>query len=44
MGADRVYRITQRMDDGRTRVITQESTPTFSTGDRVRMAEGTVQR
>lgn len=44
MTSDRVYRITVRMDDGTTQMITQESTPAFSTGDRVRVAGGTIVR
>jgi outer membrane lipoprotein SlyB len=44
-GGDRVYRITLRMDDGQTQVVTQEWAPTFSTGDRVRIsASGAIQR
>ena len=35
--SDRVYRITVRMNDGSTRVITQESAPTFKRGARVRV-------
>jgi outer membrane lipoprotein SlyB len=42
---DRVYRITLRMDDGQTQVVTQEWAPTFSTGDRVRISgSGAIQR
>ncbi|MBZ2206641.1 hypothetical protein [Massilia soli] len=41
---DRVYRITLRMDDGSTRVITQESAPTFRSGDRVNLSGGEIQR
>ena len=44
MSGDRVYRITLRTDDGRTQVITQEGAPTFSTGDRVRLSSGVIQR
>jgi outer membrane lipoprotein SlyB len=35
--SDRVYRITVRMNDGSTQVITQDSAPTFKRGDRVRV-------
>jgi outer membrane lipoprotein SlyB len=42
--SDRVYRITLRMDDGTERTITQESTPSFSSGDRVRLAGGAIVR
>lgn len=38
----RMYRITLRMDDGATRVVTQESVPGFRTGDRVNMAAGVI--
>lgn len=38
----RVYRITLRMDDGTTRVITQDGVPAFRTGDRVNMAAGVI--
>jgi outer membrane lipoprotein SlyB len=40
---DRVYRITLRMDDGSTQVITQESTPDFRSGDRVNLNSGAIQ-
>lgn len=42
---ERVYRITLRMDEGQTQVVTQEWAPTFSTGDRVRISgSGAIQR
>jgi hypothetical protein len=41
---DRMYRITLRMDDGTTQVVTQEWAPSFSTGDRVRTTSGAIQR
>lgn len=41
---DRVYRVTLRMDDGSTRVITQESAPTFRSGDRVNLSGGEIRR
>lgn len=41
-GGDRVYRITARMDDGSTRVVTQESTPDFRAGDRVNLSNGMI--
>lgn len=44
MTGDRVYRITLRMDDGRTQTITQEWAPSFTNGDRVRMVNGAIQR
>ena len=43
MASDRVYRITLRMDNGTVQVITQEATPSFSTGDRVRMTSGAIE-
>ena len=41
---DQVYRVTVRLDDGTTRVMTQEMAPTFSAGDRIRIANGMIQR
>jgi hypothetical protein len=41
--ADRVYRVTLRMDDGSTQVVTQQTTPDFRTGDRVSLAGGMIQ-
>ena len=43
-GADSVYRITVLMDDGATRVITQDWAPSFRSGDRVRVTDGAIQR
>jgi hypothetical protein len=40
---DRVYRVTLRMDDGSTQVVTQQTTPDFRTGDRVSLAGGAIQ-
>ena len=37
------YRMTLRMDDGSTQVVTQQTTPDFRTGDRVSMAGGMIQ-
>jgi outer membrane lipoprotein SlyB len=42
MTGDRVYRITLRMDDGSTRIVTQETTPDFRAGDRVNLASGGI--
>jgi outer membrane lipoprotein SlyB len=39
---DRVYRVTLRMDDGSTRIITQETTPDFRSGDRVNLSSGAI--
>jgi outer membrane lipoprotein SlyB len=40
---DRVYRVTLRMDDGSTQVVTQQTTPDFRTGDRVSLTGGVIQ-
>lgn len=42
MGDDKMYRITLRMDDGTTRVVTQEKSPSFGAGDRVNMTDGAI--
>jgi hypothetical protein len=42
--AERVYRITLRMDDGTTRMVTQETAPAFRPGDRVHMSSNMIQR
>lgn len=42
--SDRLYRITLRMDDGQTQVITQDWAPAVSSGDRVRVVSGAIQR
>lgn len=46
MGAptDKVYRITLRLDDGTTQTVLSESMPGYKSGDRVRYANGMVQR
>jgi len=41
--AARIYRVTLRMDDGSTQVVTQQTTPDFRTGDRVSLAGGMIQ-
>ena len=43
-GEDKMYRVTLRLDDGTTRVVTQEKAPTFRTGDRVNMMDGVISR
>jgi outer membrane lipoprotein SlyB len=43
-GSDRAYRVTLRLDDGSTAVVTQETTPAFRSGDRVALAGGLIQR
>jgi len=40
--SDRVYRVTLRMDDGSTQVVTQETTPDFRGGDRVNVTGGVI--
>jgi outer membrane lipoprotein SlyB len=40
---DRVYRVTLRLDDGSTQVVTQQTTPDFRTGDRVSLTGGVIQ-
>jgi outer membrane lipoprotein SlyB len=40
--AEKMYRITLRMDDGTTRVVTQDKAPTFRNGDRVNMTDGMI--
>ncbi|HJV51041.1 MAG TPA: glycine zipper 2TM domain-containing protein [Noviherbaspirillum sp.] len=41
-GADQVYRITVRMDNGSTQTLVQESAPAVQPGDRVRLQNGTI--
>jgi outer membrane lipoprotein SlyB len=41
--ADQVYRVSLRMDDGSTQVVTQQTMPDFRTGDRVSLAGGAIQ-
>lgn len=43
-GTDNIYRVTVQMDDGSTRVLTQEWVPTFRAGDRVHVVDGAIQR
>ncbi|WP_296946950.1 hypothetical protein [uncultured Massilia sp.] len=38
------YRITLRMDDGSTQMVTQDATPDFRSGDRVSLSGGVIQR
>lgn len=44
MGEDKMYRVTLRMDDGTTRVLTQDKAPSFRSGDRVNMTDGMISR
>ena len=41
-GDEKMYRITLRMDDGSTRVVTQDKAPAFRSGDRVNMTDGMI--
>ena len=43
-GNDMVYRITLKLDDGSMRAFMQESQPAVQIGDRVRVANGAMQR
>jgi len=43
MSSDRVYRVTLRLDDGSTEIVTQETTPAFRSGDRVTISGGAIQ-
>lgn len=43
-GSDNVYRVTLRMDDGSTKAVVMETRPALQIGDRVRMANGALQR
>ncbi len=42
--SDPAYRITLRMDDGSTQVVSQSSTPTYRSGDRVHLGNGVISR
>jgi hypothetical protein len=39
---DRIFRVTLQLDDGSTRVITQDTPPNFRSGDRVNLSGGVV--
>ena len=43
-GAGEAYRITLRMDDGSTQVVTQDAIPDFRSGDRVHVESGVIHR
>ena len=43
-GSSNSYRVTLRLDDGSTQVLTQDTTPDFRSGDRVKLSEGVIQR
>lgn len=40
--ADKVYRVTVRMDDGSLQTLAQETQPQVQTGERVRLANGVI--
>ncbi len=42
--ADRIYRITVRLDDGSNQVVTQQIAPDFHSGERIRIVNGVAQR
>jgi hypothetical protein len=43
-GAGQAYRVTVRMDDGSTQVITHNTTPDFRSGDRINVTSGAIKR
>jgi len=43
-GGGQSYRVTVRMDDGSTQVVTHNTTPDFRSGDRVNVTSGSIQR
>ena len=43
-GTEQAYRITLRMDDGSTQVVSQATTPTYRSGDRVNLSSGVISR
>ncbi len=43
-GSSQSYRVTVRMDDGSTQVVTHNTTPDFRSGDRVNVTGGSIQR
>jgi uncharacterized protein YceK len=43
-GAGEAYRITLRLDDGSTQVLTQDTIPDFRSGDRVHVESGVIHR
>jgi len=42
--ASQSYRVTVRMDDGSTQVVTHGTTPDFRSGDRINVTGGSIQR
>jgi len=43
-GSGQSYRVTVRMDDGSTQVVTHDAAPDFRSGDRVKVTGGSIQR
>ena len=43
-GSGQSYRVTVRMDDGSTQVVTHGTTPDFRSGDRVNVTSGAIVR
>jgi len=43
-GAEQAYRVTLRMDDGSTQVVSQATAPTYRSGDRVNLSSGVISR
>jgi outer membrane lipoprotein SlyB len=43
-GAGQAYRVTLRMDDGSTQVVSQATTPSYRSGDRVNLSGSTISR
>ncbi|MEW7850853.1 hypothetical protein AB2N08_19370 [Massilia aurea] len=43
-GAGQAYRVTVRMDDGSTQVVTHNTTPGFRSGDRINVTSGAIRR
>lgn len=41
---DRVYRVTLRLEDGTSQMVTVDTQPTYATGDRVRYSNGMLQK
>jgi hypothetical protein len=41
---DKVYRVTLRMDDGTSQMVTVDAAPSYKTGDRVRYSNGMLKK
>jgi hypothetical protein len=42
--ADKVYRVTVKLDDGRSQMVVVDSQPGYQIGDRVRYSNGMLER